>query len=299
MSHDIKTTPKAIEETKTLLSIASRDRLQHESKCDGGTSNAETSLEGGGSTRRLREMAGRGAPGGGGAERGGNGQDAGGLDDGVVVGQARAGDEGAGSLGGVRDGAGDDGLAGGGRGEDGTGDGVALLGLGGGSDAGNGVAGRSGAGSGGSRRDGAAILGDAELGRVLVEAGHIVDDLNAVAGRARGGVEGGSRGPDKGAAVGNALSERRTELDDVGGRALEEQHRDGVGGGRLPCDGEGLAGRDDLRHVVSEDLGVGPCNAAQHNRAATGQGRQQRHVEQRHVAQPDTAGVRIPRSKDG
>lgn len=94
--------------------------------------------------------------------------------------------------------------------------------------------------------DDASILGDTELGRVLVEASHVVDDLNAVAVGASRGIQRGSRGPCKGAAVGDTLSERRTELDDVGGRALEEQHRDGVGGGWLPCDGEGLASRDDL-----------------------------------------------------
>lgn len=111
------------------------------------------------------------------------------------------------------------------------------------------VCGRAGGRSAGVRNAGAgdtAVLGDTELGGVLVLAGHIVDELDAVAGGAGGGLEVGGRSPGQATAVGDTLSDGRTELDNVGGRALEEQHRDGVGGAWLPGDGEWLAGGDNL-----------------------------------------------------
>lgn len=96
------------------------------------------------------------------------------------------------------------------------------------------------------RNDSAALLGDAELGRVLVLAGHVVDELDAIAVGAGGGLKIGRGSPGQATAVGNALSKRRAELDHVGRGALEEEDRDSVGGGWLPGDGEGLAGGDDL-----------------------------------------------------
>lgn len=235
--------PKATEETKALLSMAIWDRLEHEGKGEGGTSNtADASLEGRGAASRLTDCAGGGC-GSGGAERRGNGKDTSGLDDGAVLGQASAVYHVASGLGGGRDDARHSRLAGS-AGRAGRA-GCRVAGRLGGA-AGNGVAGRGRGGDRGSRRLNAAVLGDAELGRVLVETGHVVDDLDAVAGVAGGSLEGGSGSPGKRAAVGDALGERRAILDDVGGRALEEQDGDGVGGGGLPGDGEGLAGRDNL-----------------------------------------------------
>lgn len=129
----------------------------------------------------------------------------------------------------------------------------------------NGVSGSGGAGlvgSGGAslvdgRRGcdnavGGGALGNAELGAVLVLAGDVVDDLDAVAGSVGGGLEVSGRGPDELAAVGDSLGEGRTELDDVGGGALEEQHGDGVVGGWGPGDGEWLASRHNLGVFVSQ-----------------------------------------------
>lgn len=87
---------------------------------------------------------------------------------------------------------------------------------------------------------------DAELGAVLVLAGYIVDDLDAVAVGAAGGLEVRGRGPGQASAVGDALGEGRSELDDVGGWSLEEEHGDRVRGGWLPGDSELLARGDDL-----------------------------------------------------
>jgi len=113
----------------------------------------------------------------------------------------------------------------------------------GGRGAGNNGGGRAGSGA----RGGTAVgLGDAKLGRVLVLASDIVDDLETVAVGASGGLEVRGRRPGQASTVGDTLGERRTKLDYVGGRSLEEQDRDGVGRGWLPGDGEGLAGRDNL-----------------------------------------------------
>lgn len=103
--------------------------------------------------------------------------------------------------------------------------------------------------------DNAAIQGDTELGGVLVLAGHIINDLNTVAVGASGGLEVGRRSPGEATAVGDTLGERRTELDNVGGRALQEKDGDGVGSGWLPSDGERLAGWDNL-FMVSAVLGL-------------------------------------------
>lgn len=106
------------------------------------------------------------------------------------------------------------------------------------------TAGRAGNSAGGN--DGAALLGDTELSRVLVLASNIVDQLDAIAGGASGGLKVGSGSPGEAAAVGNTLSKSRAELNNVGGGALEEKDGNGVGGSWLPGDGEGLASRDNL-----------------------------------------------------
>lgn len=120
----------------------------------------------------------------------------------------------------------------------------------------SGGAGLSGLGGGGRSRSGGRLGGgvagtslDTKLGAVLVLASHIVDDLDAVAGRTigEGQVRGGS--PRKAAAVGNALGKSRAKLDNVGRRALEEKDRDGVGRGGLPGDGELLTRGDNLGRV--------------------------------------------------
>lgn len=92
----------------------------------------------------------------------------------------------------------------------------------------------------------AGILGDTELGGVLVLAGHIIDDLDTVALGTLGSLKGGGRSPGKGAAVLDTLSNGGTELDDVVGRTLEEEDRDRVGCAWGPGDGEGLASRHNL-----------------------------------------------------
>lgn len=114
-------------------------------------------------------------------------------------------------------------------------------------------------GAGGSD-DAAAVLGDAELGGVLVLASYIIDDLDAVAVGALSGLKGGGRSPGKATTVGNALSERGTELDDVGGGTLEEKDRDSVGGSWLPGDGKGLAGRDNLVQRTGDGVTAGVAN---------------------------------------
>jgi hypothetical protein len=123
----------------------------------------------------------------------------------------------------------------------------AVAGLGGGA----GDSDAAGLDHGGRDNDLAVAGGDAELGGVLVLAGDIVDDLDAVSVGAVGGLEGGGRSPGEGTAVGDTLSDGRTELDNVGGGALEEEDRDGVGGSWLPSDGELLAGGDNLVGRIS------------------------------------------------
>ena len=107
------------------------------------------------------------------------------------------------------------------------------------------VAAAVGGGGGARGSDAGALgaLGDAELGRVLVLAGHVVDELEAVVGGV--GLEARGRSPGECAAVGDA-SHDGGDGDHVGGRAAEENKRDAVGGGWLPGDLEWLAGGDDL-----------------------------------------------------
>lgn len=244
--------------------IAEERDLEHERSEGSGTDKAEASLDGGGSASGLGQAGASGgavtSTGGRGAQGRGNGQRAGGLDDGgVVAGGTGAGDVSAG---------GSDGLDGGGVGSYGGGlddrrrsDGVAsrggrgdgVTGRGGGLASGGGAGSGSGsrAGSGSSSRagrdnDGAVLRGDTELGGVLVLAGNVVNQLESVAGDIS--LEGGGRSPGEGTRVVDALS-KSLNGNNVGGGATEQEERDRVGGGRLPGDGEGPASRDNLRKV--------------------------------------------------
>lgn len=125
-----------------------------------------------------------------------------------------------------------------------------------------GVASGGGASDGdraGGRGDdnGAVVLGDTELGGVLVLAVNVVDQLESVVGGV--GLEGGGGSPLEGTRVVDALS-KSLDGDHVGGGTTEQEEGDCVGGGWLPGDGEGLASRDNLRKgsvtVVNVDFVV-------------------------------------------
>lgn len=156
-----------------------RENLQHERKRSSDTSQAETSLEASSRAGSLGQTAGGCASGGGRAEGGGDGHAAGRLDDGrVVLGGAGGGDDGGlgwVSAGGVLDG-------GAGAVDGHLGAGVVDWGAGG----------VVGGGGRAVRHDGSAssgVLGNPELSAVLVLACHVVDDLDAVAVGALGGLE--------------------------------------------------------------------------------------------------------------
>lgn len=87
-------------------------------------------------------------------------------------------------------------------------------------------------------------VGDAELGGVLVLAGGVVDQLDAVALSALGWSEVLGRSPDVGTIVLGLLDDR-VLWDGVGAGALEKDESDGALGGRVPGDGEALADWDD------------------------------------------------------
>lgn len=145
---------------------------------------------------------------------------------------------------------------------------------GGGSRAGGRSRGAAGSRSSGGRLDVAALAGgEAELGAVLVLAGHVVDDLETVAGVALGDGQVGGGSPGEATAVDDALGESGTELDNVGRRALEEEDGDGVGGGGGPGDGEGLTLGDDLGERVSAlflfGFGKGPSRTRRTSEGAT------------------------------
>jgi hypothetical protein len=235
--------------------------LEHERSKGGGTNKAKTSLDGAGSAGGLRKKGRAGAVGGAGgrgAQRVGDSHRAGGHDDARVVG-------GGAGAGGVSAG-GTDGLDGGGVGSNGgrlddrrRSNGVAsragLDGVASGAGGGSSVTSRGRAGDGSSRagsnsaggdNNGAVLLGDTELGGVLVLAGNVVDQLESVAGAVS--LEGGGRGPSEGTRVVDTLS-KSLDGDNVGGRSTEEEERDRVGGGWLPGDGEGLASRDNLKSL--------------------------------------------------
>ena len=258
--------PMHILETRILKG----SNLEHERSKGGSTDEAETGLDRASGAGGLGESCGAGAVGGTsgrGTERAGDGQGAGGEDGRVVDGSAGAGDVAGGGA---------DGLDGGGVGSnDGRldrrrcnrvtsrgrrGDGVASRSRGSG-----GVADRGGAldGSNGAGRNdnGALVLGDTELGGVLVLAGNVVDQLESVAGAVS--LEGGGRGPGEGTRVVDALS-KSLDGDNVGGGATEQQQRDCVGGGWLPGDGEGLASRDNLRSQEVSECFSEPATRAQY-----------------------------------
>jgi hypothetical protein len=116
-------------------------------------------------------------------------------------------------------------------------------------DGGRGVRRGSGVGGGSSgvgRRSSSllVVVGDAELGGVLVLASLVVDELDAVALGALRGLEGALGVPGVAAAVLDLLGDG-VDGNEVLGRALEEDQGDGARGGRLPGDGEALADRDD------------------------------------------------------
>jgi len=75
-------------------------------------------------------------------------------------------------------------------------------------------------------------------------ASHVIDKLDAVVGSVGLKIRRGS--PGERATVGDSLRDGSTNRDDIGGRAAEEENGDGVRSARLPLDGVGLAGRDNL-----------------------------------------------------
>jgi hypothetical protein len=250
---------------KHLPSHKTERRLQHERKRRSGTNHAETSLEARRSVDALLRRRRRLGAGGRGNEAAGHGDGLGGLEDSAVAGW----DTGAVDNRGV-DRAGRSVLNGGGHNN------VALAGRGRRGLAGHGCAngvpaavlGRRGDGGGVRRALGA--FGDAELVGVLVLAGDVVDQLDAVAAGAWGSIERGRRGPDKGAAVGDADDNGRAEGHVVLGRALAEDDGQGVGSGRGPGDGEGLARGDDLSQRAGDgvaDWGIADGDVLSSNEA--------------------------------
>jgi hypothetical protein len=234
--------------------------LEHVSHSGNGANKAEASREGGGTAGALSRSragsAGRTA-GSAGDQRAGDGErlggeDNGGVGDGVAGWGNRAGgdDSGVGLAGGVDDRAGDGVAAGAGRSRGGDWVTAAVV-----------------LGAAGRRSDEAvalSTLGDTELGGVLVLASDVVDELESVA---RGvGLEGGWGSPDVGAGVGDADNDV-LERNDVGGGATEENKRDAVGGGWLPGDGEGLAGRDDLVQGTGDGVAAGVANGSMLSRS--------------------------------
>lgn len=128
------------------------------------------------------------------------------------------------------------------------------LGLDGGGDGRDGGVAAGGSGGSGLGGSGLGLLrllagaGDAELGGVLELAGHVVDDLDAVAVGAGGGLESRIGSPGELAGVGDGLN-NGVLGHDVDGGALEEDEGDLVGGGGGPGDLEGLASGDNLCFV--------------------------------------------------
>jgi len=141
---------------------------------------------------------------------------------------------------------------------------------------------RRGSGSVGGRsgvRRGSSLLlvvvGDAELGGVLVLASLVVDELDAVALGALRGLEGGLGVPGVGTAVLDLLSDG-VDRDEVLGGALEEDEGDGALSGRLPGDGEGLADGDNgvqarLRDGVALGLSAGRGGVGRDERSKGGE----------------------------
>lgn len=112
-----------------------------------------------------------------------------------------------------------------------------------------------GGGSGGGIRVGAlAGVGDTELSRVLVLAGALDNEHQAVVGDVVLEVSAG--GPGEAAVVGNLLGDGLDGLD-VGAGAAEEDQRDGARGGGSPLNVEGLADGDLLVQAGLDD-GIAP-----------------------------------------
>lgn len=135
------------------------------------------------------------------------------------------------------------------------------------------VGGRSSVRRGSSLR--LVVVGDAELGGVLVLASLVVDELDAVALGALRGLEGGLGVPGVGAAVLDLLGDG-VDRDEVLGRALEEDEGDGALSGRLPGDGEGLADGDNgvqarLRDGVALGLSAGRGGVGRDERSKGGE----------------------------
>lgn len=98
---------------------------------------------------------------------------------------------------------------------------------------------------------GVVVVRDAELGGVLVLAGLLDDEEDAVAGRV--GLEVGRGSPHEVAlSVGEGLDDGRNG-DVVAARATEELQGDRALGGGVPGDGVGLSGRHDLVETGRED----------------------------------------------
>jgi hypothetical protein len=220
-----------------------------------------------------------------GGDAGGHGASAGGVDGGGVVGdlvRSSGGDDrgdndgrgGGGNLGHGRQDGGNGGDLRGGRahgrggvrgGSGGVGRGSSGVGRGSGS------VGRRSSNLGGRRRgDNGAVVGDAELGGVLVLAGRVVDELDTVALGALGGDKAVLGLPGVAAAVGDHLGDGLDELE-VLGRALEEDERDGALGGRVPRDGEGRAnGHNGVEARLRDGVALGRITSG------SGVGRDQR-----------------------
>ena len=119
------------------------------------------------------------------------------------------------------------------------------------------------------------VVRDAELGGVLVLAGLVVDELDAVALGALRGLKSGLGVPGVATAVLDLLGDG-VDGDEVLGGALEEDERDGALSGRLPGDGEGLADRDDgvqarLRDGVALGLSAGRGGVGGNQRSKGGE----------------------------
>lgn len=119
------------------------------------------------------------------------------------------------------------------------------------------LSGSGGAAGGGSRsrsrrgRVAVLLVLDAELGRVLVLARALDDNHETVVGGVR--LQLGAGGPVEVAGVVNGFGQGVDGLD-VGGGAAEEDQGDGALGIRIPLDGVGLAGGN---QVVETGLGDG------------------------------------------
>jgi len=85
--------------------------------------------------------------------------------------------------------------------------------------------------------------------RTLIEASHVVNELDSIASGVGGGLEVAGYAPDVASAVRNAL-DNDLQGNGIVGLALEELEGDSVGAGGGPLDGEIRAGRDNLCMLV-------------------------------------------------